>query len=339
MIYIVQIGSGTFTVTDGYTVAEPTVTVIEVVSYCGPGAQRMGDLAVMDQIAANISSPSTAAGPNYMIDADLQNGTVGDNSTHSSNKTSLSAPYLFPNSTLTNGTLSNSTHTNETQCDEFAIAGCRQCCNSAGICCPLEVPCDANGKCPGFAIEAMGYLRGGLNMVMARNGSDGSQGIDDSVDPRDLGYIGVDADGDEMAARFGPGGTFGDGSASSEERFGDDDVDGDESPLDADGNSKRDVTTDGAVWPQRRDVTEQEMVLMQREQERKERVRKQKQLIRSLNEESARQRREGIDGSRLAQRRILAGYGAMEMDWGGRGMDRRGNGMLVAGDVANNAWN
>jgi hypothetical protein len=338
MVFTFQIGSGTFTVTDGYTVAEPIVTVTVIESFCGSGALRMGDLAVMDQLAANLSSPSTSAGPNYMIDADLRNGTIDDNSTHSSNKTSLTAPYTFPNSTLTNGTLANSTRTNTTdnECDEFAIAGCRQCCNSAGICCPLEVPCDAKGKCPGSAIEAMGYLRGGLNMVMARNGSDGSQGIDDSVDPRELGYIGVDADGDEMAARFGPGGTFGDGSANSEQRFGDDHVNSDEG--DSSAESKRDIKDSGSAYLQRRDITDEERILMRREQEREERVRKQKELIKRLNAESARQRREGIGGPRLSQRGVLAGYGAMEMDWDGRGMDRRGNGMLVAGDVAGNAW-
>ncbi len=84
--------------------------------------------------------------------------------------------------------LANATHTNTTE-ETDIVPACRECPNSGGICCPPNAKCDELGKCPWKAMEAMGYIRFGINLVNWRNLSDGS-------------YL---ADG-EKAARLGSGG-------------------------------------------------------------------------------------------------------------------------------------
>lgn len=83
-----------------------------------------------------------------------------------------------------NGTsLANTTRTNTTQ-DSEIVPACRECPNSAGICCPPNARCDELGKCPWSAMEAMGYIRFGINMVNWRNTSDGGYLADEEKEAR-----------------------------------------------------------------------------------------------------------------------------------------------------------
>ena len=82
----------------------------------------------------------------------------------------LTSPLLDYNST----SLANTTHTKNTTNEADLVPACRECPNSAGICCPPNAKCDELGKCPWKAMEAMGYIRFGFNQVNWRNLSDGS---------------------------------------------------------------------------------------------------------------------------------------------------------------------
>lgn len=87
-----------------------------------------------------------------------------------------------------NGTsLANITNTNTTQDNEI-VPACRECPNSAGICCPPNAKCDELGKCPWSAMEAMGYIRFGICMVNWRNTSDGGYLADEEKEAR-LGSV------------------------------------------------------------------------------------------------------------------------------------------------------
>ena len=91
----------------------------------------------------------------------------------------LTSPLLDVNGT----SLANTTQTSTTQ-DSETVPACRECPNSAGICCPPNAKCDELGKCPWSAMEAMGYIRFGINMVNWRNTSDGGYLADEEKEAR-----------------------------------------------------------------------------------------------------------------------------------------------------------
>ena len=202
-----------------------------------------------------------------MVDADLRHpgntppyGNSTDrfpsNSTLSNNNTvgAVLRALLGTNPFNTNETKSS----NSTECDEHAVPGCRQCCNAQGTCCPDDYECDSNGKCPQEALVAMGYILNGINIVAARNLSDGTEAPDDSVDPRARGFIGVDLDENDgqTSARFGT--TYGEGAESAE-----------------------------VLDPNRK--------LAKREREFKEKKVKDKELVKRLMVETQRETRHGFD--------------------------------------------
>ena len=86
----------------------------------------------------------------------------------------LTSPLLSQGRNGTFPTLTNSTNTNTTTDESDLVPTCRECPNSAGICCPPNAQCDELGKCPWVAMEAMGYILHGRNQVNWRNLSDGS---------------------------------------------------------------------------------------------------------------------------------------------------------------------
>lgn len=141
------VGSGTFTATGPYTTAassSPTKTVEIYVSYCPTSGVAGYGMPLLGNISA-------------------QAGTV--------------QPYRFAN-TSTNSSNSTLRTTNNATANSTIDADypCRQCPNSAGICCPRTTICDSAGKCPWKALIDNGYIKYGLNMVEARNLSDGSIG-------------------------------------------------------------------------------------------------------------------------------------------------------------------
>ena len=143
------IGSGVFTATAPFSVSvpatsTPTKTVEVYVSYC----------------------PTTM--PGYGMPR------IGSNFTLDINGTS-NAPYPLMNSTLLNSTYPTLNATNYTAPTNDVIPACKQCPNTA-LCCAPDAVCDGEGKCPQWAIEAMGYWRFDLNQVTQRNKSDGTQG-------------------------------------------------------------------------------------------------------------------------------------------------------------------
>jgi hypothetical protein len=197
-----QTGSGTFTVRDlpTPTPTRSTVTVEVYESYCPGDASALpfGFARIAGNNSANATSPRN--------DTDTSRfGKFNYNSTEAiawKNNTLPISPYL----NLTNP--HNMTHYNGTGNstknvpDNTNNPHCRQCPNSAGICCPPGAECDGLGKCPWAAIDGAGYLRAGMNMVVMRNLSDGSQGPEVGMSPEaaGLGRLGA---GDVMPAMAG----------------------------------------------------------------------------------------------------------------------------------------
>ena len=127
----------------------------------------------------------------------MGNGTAGE------------APYPMLNSTLFNSTypMFNAT-SNYMEPTNDVVPACKQCPNTA-LCCAPNAQCDADGKCPHWAIAAMGYWKFDVNQVTQRNLSDGSQGPE--VTDEEMRMMDGVGGMMEMGAEAGSSGVIGNG--------------------------------------------------------------------------------------------------------------------------------